>query len=144
MHALRTHMHLKYHVIGSLDLTVPWVVSLLGAAGCLVVMFMVDPGWTFASIALVIAIHFILMRKNIEVGFRDVRESVIFYFSRLAVRNKYKDRSARRIFSPNATLGWVMRRSDARTSGRSVADLGRPNAQTLGRLSSLFFFFFQI
>ncbi len=64
---------------------IPWPVSLLGAILCLFVMFMIDPGWAFAAIVLVIAIYLIISRRQIPVSFQDFRESLIFFVSRLAL-----------------------------------------------------------
>ena len=64
---------------------VPWPVPLLGAFGCLFLMLMIDAGWTFAALAIVVLSYLGVRAKGITVSFRDIRESLIFFFSRLAV-----------------------------------------------------------
>lgn len=63
----------------------PWYLSLLGAFCCFAAMFMIDPGWTFIAIFLVVALYLIVRRKEIDVSFKDIRQSIIFFFSRLAL-----------------------------------------------------------
>ncbi len=64
---------------------VHWLVSFLGALLCLFVMFMIDSGWAFTAIILVIAIYLVISRKQVPVSFQDFRESLIFFVSRLAL-----------------------------------------------------------
>lgn len=64
---------------------VPWWISALGAASCFFVMFMIDAGWTFASMLLVATGYLLLAKRQMQVAFRDIRSSVLFYFSRLTL-----------------------------------------------------------
>jgi amino acid transporter len=64
---------------------VPWWISALGAAACLFVMFMIDAGWTFGAMTLVTVGYLILAKRKMQVAFRDIRSSVLFYFARLAL-----------------------------------------------------------
>lgn len=62
-----------------------WALSFLGAALCFAFMLLIDAAWTFTAIFIVIGIYFVLKRQNINTSFEDIRQSIIFFFSRLAL-----------------------------------------------------------
>lgn len=62
-----------------------WAVSFLGAALCFSFMLLVDVTWTFIAIFVVLGIYFVLKRQKIHTSFEDFRQSIIFFFSRLAL-----------------------------------------------------------
>lgn len=64
---------------------IPFWVSLIGGSLCLVLMFMINPMWSFITIILVSGIYFLLRFLCLDVSFQDFRENIIFYFSRFAV-----------------------------------------------------------
>lgn len=60
---------------------VHWAVSLVGALGCVAVMFLINAGATAVSIVIVAGIYFMLERKEVSTTWGDVRRGV---WSRLA------------------------------------------------------------
>lgn len=48
-------------------------------------MFSISPLWSWVGIALVIVFHFLLQRQGLRVDFQDIRESVVFFLSRLLI-----------------------------------------------------------
>lgn len=60
----------------------PWQVSLTGAFLSLLIMLMIDPGWTFASISVVSVIYIVLRNKGLDVSFQDFRDSILMFFTR--------------------------------------------------------------
>lgn len=56
---------------------IPWWAPLLGAAGCFVAMFAVDPVACAIAIAVEVAIFFVLRRRAMEVQFGDVRSGLL-------------------------------------------------------------------
>ncbi len=55
---------------------VPWVVSLLGALGCVAVMFLINPLATLAAGLVVLVVFVLLERQGLEATFGDVRRGV--------------------------------------------------------------------
>jgi amino acid transporter len=62
-----------------------WQYPIIGALGCLSLMLIIDPIWALISISLIIALYFFLRGRSLDVSFQDTRESIIFFFSRLAL-----------------------------------------------------------
>lgn len=65
--------------------TVPWYIPMFGAVGAISLMFLIDAAWTFLAIGFVLAIYFTMKTRNLKVSFPDLRESIIFFFSRKAL-----------------------------------------------------------
>lgn len=55
---------------------IPRLVSLLGAAGCALAMFIVNPGFGVVAVAVVLALHAYLIRKHLKAPFGDVRSGL--------------------------------------------------------------------
>jgi len=55
---------------------VPWIVSLLGAAGCVAVMFLINEAATIVAAVLVVGIFVWLERRGLEAAWGDVRRGV--------------------------------------------------------------------
>jgi solute carrier family 12 (sodium/potassium/chloride transporter), member 2 len=55
---------------------VPWALSLLGAAGCLVVMFLINPVATVAAALTIGAIYVWLERRELQAAWGDVRSGI--------------------------------------------------------------------
>jgi amino acid transporter len=55
---------------------VHWSLSLLGAAGCGAVMFLINPGATIVAVAFVLAIFLWLERRGLEAAWGDVRAGI--------------------------------------------------------------------
>lgn len=63
----------------------PWQVSMAGACLSGFLMLMIDPVWTICSISAVGLVYLYLKRRSIEGSFQDLRKSIVFFFSRLAI-----------------------------------------------------------
>jgi amino acid transporter len=55
-----------------------WTTSLLGAAGCLAVMFLIDWVWALVSIGLIAFLHWTISRKELEARWGDVNSGLLF------------------------------------------------------------------
>lgn len=55
---------------------VPWVFSMLGAVGCVAVMFLINPLATLAAAVVVLVVFVLLERQGLEATFGDVRRGV--------------------------------------------------------------------
>ncbi len=62
-----------------------WKTSLAGFLLIIVAMFMTAPGWAFATLVILASIQVLLQFRDLETGFQDLRESLIFFVSRLAL-----------------------------------------------------------
>ena len=56
---------------------VPWFISLLGAIGCLAVMFLINPVATVVAAVIVLAIFFWLERRELETAWGDARRGLL-------------------------------------------------------------------
>jgi len=64
---------------------VPWYLS-IGAVGLIVItMFMIAPGWTFITLITLFTLYAVLRACDVKSGFLDLRDSFIFFISRLAL-----------------------------------------------------------
>ena len=66
---------------------VHWSLSLLGALGCIAVMFLINPVATIAALVIVALIYFWLERRQIESTWGDVRQGVWMTIVRTALLN---------------------------------------------------------
>lgn len=64
---------------------VHYLISLFGAMLCFITMFMVNAGWAFAAIFLLSSFYFILRKFRVKATFSDIRNSILFFISRLAL-----------------------------------------------------------
>jgi amino acid transporter len=55
-----------------------WIVSLLGAVGCITVMVLLDPVWAIGSGVIMLGIYFFIYRKQIESKFGDLSSGLLF------------------------------------------------------------------
>jgi amino acid transporter len=55
-----------------------WSLSLLGAAGCLAVMFLIDWRWAAEAIVLVSLLHALIGRKEVEARWGDLQSGLLF------------------------------------------------------------------
>ncbi|MEM9940380.1 MAG: amino acid permease [Planctomycetota bacterium] len=55
-----------------------WITSLLGAAGCLGVMFLIDPMWATVSILGMAALYFYISQKEVETRWGDLQRGLLF------------------------------------------------------------------
>ncbi|MGB3788635.1 MAG: amino acid permease [Phormidesmis sp.] len=66
---------------------VHWSLSLLGALGCIAVMFLINPVATIAALVIVALIYFWLERRQIESTWGDVRQGIWMTIVRTALLN---------------------------------------------------------
>lgn len=64
---------------------VHWVISLSGAAMCLVAMLMIDAGVALLSLLLIGLIYFFVKTRQYESSWADIRDGVLLFFSRSAI-----------------------------------------------------------
>lgn len=64
---------------------IPWQYPILGGLLCFFLMLMIDPVWAIVSILLITGLYFYLRSKRVDVSFEDIRESIILFFSRIAL-----------------------------------------------------------
>ncbi len=55
-----------------------WTTSLVGALGCLAVMFLISPVWAGVSIAAMVVLHWYISRKEIESRWGDLQSGLLF------------------------------------------------------------------
>ncbi len=55
-----------------------WTTALLGALGCVVVMFLIEPLWAIISIVAMGFLHWMLARKELEATYGDVGRGIAF------------------------------------------------------------------
>jgi hypothetical protein len=67
-------------------LRIPRVVSLVGAFGCVFAMFIVNPTFSLVAVAVVLALHFYLMRKHLKAPFGDVRSGLLVAMAEWAAK----------------------------------------------------------
>jgi len=64
---------------------VPWGISLGGFFLCILLMMFVSLTWTLSALFLVFGSFLILQKRQLKAGFKDFRESVVFFFSRMTL-----------------------------------------------------------
>ena len=75
--------------------------SFTGFAGCLVVMFMISPGWTFVALACEAAIFWLIKRRQLRAQWGDMRTGLYMALARLAFGRLAKREHAERNWRPN-------------------------------------------
>ncbi|MBT9313409.1 amino acid permease [Leptothoe kymatousa] len=66
---------------------VPWYLSLLGALGCIAIMFLINPAATVAAAVIVLAIYLWLERREIRTTWGDVRQGIWLSLVRAGLLN---------------------------------------------------------
>jgi len=64
---------------------VPWILSLLGAIGCLAVMFLINAVATVVAAIISISLYFWLQRRELEVSWGDVRRGLWMALLRIGI-----------------------------------------------------------
>lgn len=67
------------------EFRIHWSIPTLGVLASIFLMMIISPLWCFGSILLIAVILVLLQRRDLETGFQDLRESVVFFFSRYAL-----------------------------------------------------------
>jgi len=83
---------------------VPWVVSLLGAVGCLAVMFLINAVATLVAAAIVLAIFLWLERSGLESAFGDVRRGMWMEITRQGLLHLDRAAADPRNWRPHALV----------------------------------------
>lgn len=65
---------------------IPRFVPLIGAVGCIFAMLVVNPTFTLVAVAVVLAIHAVLIRRQLEAPFGDVRSGLFVAFAEWAAK----------------------------------------------------------
>lgn len=78
----------------------PWT-SLLGALMCVLAMLMIDAGATVVACGLAALIYVHQMRKQLSHDWFDIRQGILFYFSRMAVYRLATTQSSPRCWRPH-------------------------------------------
>jgi hypothetical protein len=65
---------------------VPRLVPLLGAAGCLVTMFIVNPTFSIVALLIVVGLHAALIRRHLKAPFGDVRSGLFVAIAEWAAK----------------------------------------------------------
>lgn len=68
-------------------LRVPWYVSLVGAIGCIAIMFLINPAATVAAAVIVLGIYIWLERREIRTTWGDVRQGIWLSLVRAGLLN---------------------------------------------------------
>ncbi|WP_218919341.1 amino acid permease [Longibacter salinarum] len=107
-------------------LRLPRTVSFAGAAGCLLAMFIVNPTFGLAALAIVVVFYGVLVRRTLDHSMADVRSGLFVSLAEWAAK-KVKDLSSRqeRAWKPNILV--PIRDADTlRGSFLFVQDLAAP------------------
>lgn len=62
-----------------------WLISISGAALCLMTMLMIDAGYAMLSLLLVSFIYFLVKKSKFQASWVDIRQGILFFFSRSAI-----------------------------------------------------------
>lgn len=79
----------------------PWLLSMLGAFGCLAVMLMIDPGATFSASFLTIGVYFVMRRRAMRTRFSDIRYSLLVFMARYSIYQLASFKVDARTWRPN-------------------------------------------
>lgn len=66
---------------------IPWYISLLGALGCIAIMFLINPAATVAAAIIVLSIYLWLERREIRTTWGDVRQGIWLSLVRAGLNN---------------------------------------------------------
>lgn len=103
---------------------VHWSISLFGAALCLIVMMMLDPGNAMIASAFVFCIYMLAKRRQPSNSWDDIREGILLFFSRFAIYRLALSDSIAKSWRPHflvfakSTEGALLHFSQAITQGK--------------------------
>lgn len=88
-----------------------WSTSLLGAVGCLVVMFLINWVWALVSILFIAALHWFIRYREVESRWGDLRSGMIFERARKSLlkleSEVYHPKNWRPILMALSGTGWT-------------------------------------
>ncbi|GAB4236354.1 MAG: Na-K-Cl cotransporter [Chlamydiales bacterium] len=67
----------------------PWQVCIAAGLLAFILMLMIDPIWAIGAIFIVGAIYIFLRSKSLDAGFEDLRDVILFFFSKQALYRLY-------------------------------------------------------
>jgi len=82
-------------------LQIPRVVSLIGAAGCILAMFVVNPTFALVAVVAVFAVHAYLVRKRLRTPYGDVRSALFVAAAEWAARKVARMNGSERAWKAN-------------------------------------------
>ncbi|MFP4017298.1 MAG: amino acid permease [Halanaerobiales bacterium] len=74
---------------------IPWIISLLGAVGCIFAMFIINPAFSMVAILIVLVIHAYLIKRHLKAPFGDVRSGLFVALAEWAVQKVHQLTSSR-------------------------------------------------
>lgn len=87
------------------SLQIPHYVALIGTVGCLFVMFIVNPAFSFVSLAIVFGIYIFLTKRKLNAPFGDVRSGLFISLAEWAARRMTElSTSKARAWKPNLLI----------------------------------------
>jgi amino acid transporter len=78
-----------------------WSIPIMGVILCLLAMFMIDSGYTILALIFVIGIYLFMKRRNLEMGWEDIRYGVLVFLSRFAIYGLAQKQFSQRSWRPN-------------------------------------------
>ncbi|NLE64596.1 MAG: amino acid permease, partial [Elusimicrobia bacterium] len=78
-----------------------WIWSLIGAIGCLSVMFLINAGATLIAVAIVIGIFFVMQKRGLQAYWGDMRYAIHMLMVRVALYRLTKIRVHEKSWRPN-------------------------------------------
>lgn len=82
-------------------LKTPWVLSLLGAAVCFIVMLLIDPAVSLAATASVALLYILMKKRHLRSSWDDMRYSILLLVSRYAIYTLNKLKPSPKTWRPN-------------------------------------------
>ncbi|MDD5634244.1 MAG: amino acid permease [Candidatus Omnitrophica bacterium] len=82
----------------------PLIFSFLGAAGCFCAMFLINPLFGIISIIIICGIYFLLLRKEIEQNWPDVRKGLFIFIAEQAIKIASRLPYHPKIWKPNLVI----------------------------------------
>ncbi|MGA1869581.1 MAG: amino acid permease [bacterium] len=80
---------------------VHWALSLIGSALCLITMLMINPGATFIALFIIVVIYYIMIKRDINARWSDIRRSILLSLARYSIYRLADSRSDVRTWRPN-------------------------------------------
>ena len=77
------------------------LISLTGALLCLMAMFMINAGVSFVALGFVLVVYLMAMKRHMASGWDDIRQGILFLFSRIAVYRLSSSKITARSWRPN-------------------------------------------
>jgi solute carrier family 12 (sodium/potassium/chloride transporter), member 2 len=112
------------------DFRVPWWVSMLGFAACVIAMLMIDAGATIVAVVLSALVYLGVQRRQLHARWGDVRYGVLMLIVRLSLEALSRMRPDARSWNPN-----VLVLSGAPSSRWHLVVIGRALAGESGLLT---------